>query len=240
MPETILEIDSIVSGYGELEILHGASLTVGSGEIVALIGSNGAGKSTLMKTVTGLLKMRSGEIRLRGESLKGASPESIVRKGINLVPEGRHVFAGMKVEDNLLVGAYGLSKSVRDAKLAETLARFPLLKERAKQDAGSLSGGQQQLLVVARALMRSPSVLLLDEPSLGLSPIMVETVFEVIGSLRESGVSVLLVEQNVTAGLELADRAYVIENGAIVRTGQAKDMLADPSLSNSFLGSGAE
>ncbi|MBB6406329.1 ABC transporter ATP-binding protein [Arthrobacter sp. AZCC_0090] len=238
--DTILEIDSVVSGYGELEILHGATLDVRAGEIVALIGSNGAGKTSLMKTITGLLKVRSGDIRLHGQSITGASVEAIVRKGISLVPEGRHVFAGMKVEDNLLLGAYGLSKSERDAKLKETLERFPLLQERAKQDAGSLSGGQQQLLVVARALMRSPSVLLLDEPSLGLSPLMVETVFEVIASLRQSGVSVLLVEQNVVAGLELADRAYVIENGAIARSGIASDLLADPTLSNSFLGSAAQ
>lgn len=238
--DTILEIDDVVSGYGELEILHGATLDVRAGEIVALIGSNGAGKTSLMKTITGLLKVRSGDIRLRGQSIRGASVEAIVRKGISLVPEGRHVFAGMKVEDNLLLGAYGLSKSERDAKLEETLERFPLLQERAKQDAGSLSGGQQQLLVVARALMRSPSVLLLDEPSLGLSPLMVETVFEVIASLRQSGVSVLLVEQNVVAGLELADRAYVIENGAIPRSGLASDLLADPTLSNSFLGSAAQ
>lgn len=238
--DTVLEIDRVVSGYGELEILHEVSLTVGASEIVALIGSNGAGKTTLMKTLAGLLKVRSGDVRLRGESLRRASSEQIVRHGVSLVPEGRHVFSGMTVEDNLQIGAYGLPAAKRRGSLDETLERFPLLKERAKQDAGSLSGGQQQLLVVARALMRSPSVLLLDEPSLGLSPQMVETVFEVIGSLRATGVSVLLVEQNVTAGLELADRAYVLESGSIARSGTSAELLADPSLSSSFLGHSGE
>lgn len=233
----VLEIEEATSGYGELEILHGVSLEVRRGEIVALIGSNGAGKSTLMRTITGLVKLRSGDVRLDGRSLQGRSPEAIVEQGINLVPEGRHVFTGMTVEENLRVGAHGLPRARVAERLGELLERFPILAERAKQDAGSLSGGQQQLLVVARALMRSPQILLLDEPSLGLSPIMVDTVFGEIAAQRDLGVSVLIVEQNVAAGLELADRAYVIESGRIVRTGAASELLKDPTLSSAFLGS---
>jgi branched-chain amino acid transport system ATP-binding protein len=233
----MLEIDNVTAGYGELEILHGISLRVDQGEIVALIGSNGAGKSTTMRTISGLVKTRRGDIRLGGQSIRRLRPENVVRAGVSLVPEGRHVFAGMTVEENLQVGGFGMAGLSMRRRLDELLQLFPLLAERAKQDAGSLSGGQQQLLVVARALMRSPKILLLDEPSLGLSPIMVSTVFDAIAAQRDLGVSVLIVEQNVVAGLELADRGYVIENGRIVRTGEADVLLADPTLSGSFLGS---
>jgi branched-chain amino acid transport system ATP-binding protein len=237
--EHMLELRSVFAGYGELEILHGVSLTVSPGEIVALIGSNGAGKTTLMRAITGLLKLRRGDLLVNGQSLRGSTPERIVGHGVSLVPEGRRVFAGMTVEDNLLVGGWGLSGSAKRRRLAELIAGFPTLADRLKQDAGSLSGGQQQLMVIARALMASPSLLLLDEPSLGLSPMMVETVFEAVKVQQSLGVSVLLVEQNVAAGLRLADRGYVIESGQIVRADDADALLADPSLSNSFLGAGA-
>jgi branched-chain amino acid transport system ATP-binding protein len=192
-----------------------------------------------MRAITGLLKIRRGDLLVNGQSLRGSTPERIVGHGVSLVPEGRRVFAGMTVEDNLLVGGWGLSGSAKRRRLAELIAGFPTLADRLKQDAGSLSGGQQQLMVIARALMASPSLLLLDEPSLGLSPIMVETVFEAVKVQQSLGVSVLLVEQNVVAGLRLADRGYVIESGQIVRADDADALLADPSLSNSFLGAGA-
>jgi branched-chain amino acid transport system ATP-binding protein len=232
----LLEVDRVVSGYGELEILHGLTLDVHKGEVVALIGTNGAGKTTTMKTIAGLLRVRDGDVRFQGRSLRRTTAEKTVKLGLSLVPEGRHVFADLSVEDNLFLGAYGLSKRIRDERAQEMYGRFPILGDRRKQDAGTLSGGEQQMLALSRALMRAPELLLLDEPSLGLAPLIVEQIFEAIGSLRDTGVSVLLVEQNVAIALETADRAYVIESGAIVRTGPASVLRADRSLSGSMLG----
>ncbi|MCW2758483.1 MAG: livF [Nocardioidaceae bacterium] len=236
----LLVVRGLVSGYGELEILHGLDLDLHAGEIVAIIGTNGAGKTTLMKSITGLLRVRQGDVTVAGTSLRRLAAEKIVGHGVSLVPEGRHVFADLTVEDNLLLGGYQLDRATVAERMEKELDRFPRLRERRKQDAGSLSGGEQQMLVLSRALMRAPRVLLLDEPSMGLAPIVVEQVFEAIASLRDDGVSVLLVEQNVAAALDVADRAYVIESGQIVREASAAVLREDSDLASAFLGGTAE
>ena len=213
----ILEIEGLCSGYGSLQVLFDVSLDVREGEIVALMGSNGAGKTTTLRAITGLLPRQRGKVRLAGDDITKSSTESLVSRGVALIPEGRGMFRDLSVAENLELGAYSVRDKTAIADATErSYATFPILSERREQKAGRLSGGQQQMLAVARALMSNPRLLLVDEASLGLSPIMTETVFDLIGAAREtSGVSVLIVEQNVAA-LDLADRAFVLEKGQVV------------------------
>ncbi len=213
----MLEIEGLCSGYGSLQVLFDVSLDVREGEIVALMGSNGAGKTTTLRAITGLLPRQHGKIHLAGDDITKSSTESLVSRGVALIPEGRGMFRDLTVAENLELGAYSVQDKAAIAEATErSYATFPILSERREQKAGRLSGGQQQMLAVARALMSNPHLLLVDEASLGLSPIMTETVFDLIGAAREtSGVSVLIVEQNVAA-LDLADRAFVLEKGQVV------------------------
>ena len=213
----MLEIEGLCSGYGSLQVLYDVTLDVREGEIVALMGSNGAGKTTTLRAVTGLLPRQRGRVRLAGDDITKSSTESLVSHGVALIPEGRGMFRDLTVAENLELGAYSVQDKAAIAEATErSYATFPILSERREQKAGRLSGGQQQMLAVARALMSNPRLLLVDEASLGLSPIMTETVFDLIGAAREtSGVSVLIVEQNVAA-LDLADRAFVLEKGQVV------------------------
>ena len=213
----MLEIEGLCSGYGSLQVLFDVSLDVRAGEIVALMGSNGAGKTTTLRAITGLLPRQHGKVRLAGDDITKSSTESLVSRGVALIPEGRGMFRDLTVAENLELGAYSVRDKIATAEATErSYATFPILSERREQKAGRLSGGQQQMLAVARALMSNPRLLLVDEASLGLSPIMTETVFDLIGAAREmSGVSVLIVEQNVAA-LDLADRAFVLEKGQVV------------------------
>jgi branched-chain amino acid transport system ATP-binding protein len=236
----MLEIQSLSAGYGGLPVLRDVSLTLRPNEIVTVVGSNGAGKTTLLNTVAGLLQPVAGRILLDGKPIAGVATEKIVRAGLSLVPEGRQVIAPLSVEENLLVGAYGR----RDGKSAETLdavyTRFPRLKERRRQAAGLMSGGEQQMLAIGRALMAGPRVLLLDEPSMGLAPLIVSEIFALLGDLNGQGIAVLLVEQNARKALSLATRGYVLESGRIVLEGPATELATSPAVLEAYLGSGAE
>ncbi|MGB8652613.1 MAG: ABC transporter ATP-binding protein [Mycobacteriales bacterium] len=214
---TLLEVEGLCSGYGALQVLFGVSLAVGEGEVVALMGSNGAGKTTTLRTVTGLLKPMSGSVLLDGRPVTGSAPEQLVEKGVVMVPEGRGMLRDLTVSENLALGAYVVADKRQVAEsLDKAFTTFPILHERREQKAGTLSGGQQQMLALARALMASPRLLLVDEASLGLSPVMTERAFALIADVnRTAGVAVLVVEQNVLA-LDLADRAYVLEKGQVV------------------------
>jgi len=238
----LLRVRNITTYYGRIQILKGVSIHVGEGEVVALIGANGAGKTTLINAISGLLKVRSGTIKLRDKEIHNRSPEKIVRGGISQVPEGRLVFSPLTVEDNLKLGAYIRYRSGEKDEIAQSLeeafALFPLLKERKSQQAGTLSGGEQQMLAVARALMARPKLLLLDEPSLGLAPIVSAEIFRVILRLRESGVTVLLVEQNAHAALAIADRGYVLETGTVVLQDSADRLLENREVQRAYLGKG--
>ncbi len=222
--------------YGEILALRGISLRVAEGEIVALLGNNGAGKTTTLKTISGLLRPARGIIRFGGESLAGIPPHAIVARGVSHVPEGRRVFARLPVEDNLALGAYPR----RDRRIAEDLERvfrlFPRLRERRDQLAGTLSGGEQQMLAIARGLMLRPRILLLDEPSMGLAPLVVEHIFDTIREINRGGMTVLLVEQNAAMALEVAGRAYVLEQGTIALEGPAETLRADPGIRKADLG----
>jgi branched-chain amino acid transport system ATP-binding protein len=232
----LFDVNGLTVTYGAVVALRDVSLTVAAGEIVATLGPNGAGKTTLLRTLAGALRPREGDVRLDGEALVGLAPEAVVRRGVALVPEGRHVFASLTVEENLMVG--GISLSGRDGVREDVdrwLARFPILRERPRQMAGTLSGGEQQQLAIARALMSRPRMLLLDEPSLGLAPIFVDRIFELIQELRSDGVTVLLVEQNVHRALEIADRAYVLSVGSVVAAGRT-DQLLEGELERHYLG----
>lgn len=232
----LLVVDGLTVAYGAVVAIRDVSLTVGRGEIVAALGPNGAGKTTLLRAIAGALKPQHGSVGFDGRSLTGLVPEVVVRRGVALVPEGRHVFPNLTVQENLAIG--GIARTDRDELRADTerwLARFPILGERAGQMAGTLSGGEQQQLAIARALMSRPRMLLLDEPSLGLAPIFVDRIFELIQQLRTDGVTVLLVEQNVHRALEIADRAYVLSVGAVVASG-ATDQLVEGELERSYLG----
>jgi branched-chain amino acid transport system ATP-binding protein len=234
----LLVVDGLTVAYGAVVAIRDVSLEVGAGEIVATLGPNGAGKTTLLRTLAGALKPQHGSVVFDGHALTGLVPEVVVRRGVALVPEGRHVFPGLTVEENLNVG--GSARTDRDELRADTerwLARFPILGERARQLAGTLSGGEQQQLAIARALMSRPRMLLLDEPSLGLAPIFVDRIFELIQELRAEGVTVLLVEQNVHRALDIADRAYVLSVGRVVASG-ATDQLVEGELERSYLGIG--
>ncbi len=232
----MLEIRDLRAGYGQVQVLHGVDLDVGEGEIVALLGSNGAGKSTLNNNVSGIFRPFGGSIRLGGEDVTAATSEHMVDLGVIQVPEGRRIFPNMTVRENLELGGYRRAKARRAGNLARVVEVFPRLAERFGQIAGTLSGGEQQMLAIGRGLMAEPRLLILDEPSLGLSPILVEEVFGLIRRLHEQGLAILLVEQNVFQSLEIADRAYVLENGAIVLSGAPAELIEDAALKKSYLG----
>ena len=232
----MLEVASLSAGYGAIEVLRGVDLAVGAGEIVALLGSNGAGKSTLNNNVSGLYRPRRGSIRFDGKEIAGASSMHIVEAGLVQVPEGRRVFPNLSVRDNLELGSYRRGKPNRAANLERVLETFPRLRERLTQSAGTLSGGEQQMLAIGRGLMSEPRLLILDEPSLGLSPLLVEEMFSLIRRLNQQGLAILLVEQNVVQSLAIAHRAYVLENGRIALSGRAADLARDPELRRSYLG----
>jgi branched-chain amino acid transport system ATP-binding protein len=234
---SLLEIDDIHVFYDKIEALKGVSIKVEANQIVALVGANGAGKTTMLRTVSGLIHARSGDIRLDGESLSGVAPHEIAAMGLLHVPEGRRIFARLTIEENLAMGAFVR----RDRKaIAEDKERmitlFPRLRERLKQLAGTLSGGEQQMVATARALMGRPRILLLDEPSMGLAPALVEQVFETIKAINAQGVTILLVEQNALMALELANFAYVMESGRIVLSGSGKDLIGDEQVQRAYLG----
>ena len=232
----MLEIVDLHAGYGNIRVLHGVSLEVRSGEAVAVIGSNGAGKSTMLRTISGLMRARMGTITYDGIDLTHASTDRIVSLGISHCPEGRRVFGRLSVRDNLVLG--GVRRPAGD--VASDIRRigelFPRLAERLDQPGGTLSGGEQQMLAVARSLMAKPRLLILDEPSLGLAPMLVEHIFEIIGQLKSEGLTILLVEQNVHHALDLADRAYVLESGRISLAGSASELRHDPRVESAYLG----
>lgn len=233
----LLETKGVCANYGKAQALKDVSLTVGEGEVVALIGANGAGKTTLLRSISGLKSVAAGEILLEGERVDNLPAHRLVRKGVAHVPEGRIVFGPMTVIDNLRMGAYlRRNKAEIKADLERMYEYFPRLKERSSQLSESLSGGEQQMLAVARALMAKPRLLLMDEPSMGLSPVMVEMVGEIIAAIREAGLSVLLVEQNATMALSLSDRAYVLEVGAIVLEGPAREVATNDRVRTAYLG----
>ncbi|HEY3028065.1 MAG TPA: ABC transporter ATP-binding protein [Pyrinomonadaceae bacterium] len=233
----MLSIENISVNYGAIEALRGVSIRVDKGEVVTLIGANGAGKTTTLRTITGLLEPRQGRITFEGEDISGKPTHKLVARGISMSPEGRGVFANLSVRENLLMGAY-LQKN--RAEIASGMNRvfemFPRLKERESQKAGTLSGGEQQMLAMGRALMSRPRLLLLDEPSLGLAPLVVHTIFEAIEDIRSKGTTILLVEQNAHAALGHSDRAYVLETGNIVMEGPSKDLANDPRIKEAYLG----
>lgn len=233
----MLEVSDISSGYNGLQVLWDVSLMVQRGELVALVGANGSGKSTLLKTIAGLLRPFKGRIILEGVRIDGMPPHAIVSRGLALVPEGRRVFPYMTVAENLELGAFLETRRARMEQTLEWVYRlFPILKERRNQLAGTLSGGEQQMLVIGRALMSRPRLLMMDEPSLGLAPAVVSTVFASIRRLLEEGITVLLVEQNVRKALELAHRGYVLENGRIVLSGASSSLLSNPDVKKAYLG----
>jgi len=233
----LLEIDDIHVFYDNIEALKGVSIKVEQGRIVSLVGANGAGKTTTLKTVSGLLHPRAGEILFAGESLRHVPPHAIAAMGVRHVPEGRRIFARLTVAENLAMGAFARRDRREIAEDRERmLALFPVLRERLGQIAGTLSGGEQQMVATARALMGRPRVLLMDEPSMGLSPVMVEKVFETIKAINEQGVTILLVEQNAVMALDIADAAYVMESGRIVLAGRGKDLLDDEKVQRAYLG----
>ena len=233
----MLEIRDLDAAYGDVRVLSGVGLTVGPGEIVALLGPNGAGKSTLLTAIAGLLRPRAGAIRWQGEDLTALRAHLVVERGVALVPEGRRLFGTMTVEDNLELGAFAArARSGRAAGFERVYALFPDLRDRRRQLVRALSGGQQQMVAVGRALMAQPTLLMLDEPSLGIAPRLVASIFAALGEINRAGVAVFLVEQNVQAALTLAHRAYVLESGRIAAEGAAADLLRDPHVRRAYLG----
>jgi len=239
----MLTLRDVHAGYGSATVLHGVSLDVAPGETVALVGANGAGKSTLLKTISGLVRVRAGEIALDGTSLAAVPPSRRVARGIAHVPEGRDVFGGLTVAENLRLGAYAVRRDADagelERRLDDVLERFPVLRDRLDRPAAELSGGQQQMLAIGRGLMARPRLLLLDEPSLGLSPPLVERIFAIIRDLRGAGIAVLIAEQNARMTLAVADRGYVLENGSIVAEGSGHDLLHSPQIVERYLGIGS-
>jgi branched-chain amino acid transport system ATP-binding protein len=232
----MLEVRSLRAGYGEVEVLHGIDLDVGEGEIVAVLGSNGVGKSTLNSNLSGLCVPFGGSIRFCGEDIAGANPARIVDLGLIQVPEGRRVFPNLSVLENLELGSYRRGKAGRARNLERVTAIFPRLKERFGQMAATLSGGEQQMLAVGRSLMSEPRLLILDEPSLGLSPMLVDEMFQLIGELNRQGLGILLIEQNAVQSLEAAQRAYIIEHGWVALSGAARELARNPELRTRYLG----
>ena len=232
----MLSLSEVHCGYGNIEIIKGISLTVEKGQIVAIIGANGAGKTTTLKTIAGLLPVRSGSITFDGNDITKVKPHDVVKMGISQIPEGRQVFSELSVQDNLIMGGYTISdRHLIKTRIEEQYNRFPRLKERYKQMAGTLSGGEQQMLAIARALISSPRMFLLGEPSMGLSPLFVEEVFEIIQELRDGGMTILLVEQNAGMALEIADYAYALETGKIVIEGTGEEMMRNEEVRKAYL-----
>ena len=236
MPDPILVVSGLRVGYGTTEILRGVDLVVGQGEIVAVLGSNGAGKSTLNQAISGVLRPWTGSIRFGDAAIEREQPATIVARGLIHVPEGRRIFPNMTVRENLDLGAYRRGRERRDDNRGRVFSIFPRLAERQAQRAGTLSGGEQQMLAIGRGLMAEPRLLILDEPSLGLSPLLVEELFALIKGINAQGIALLLVEQNVVHSLEVAQRAYVLDNGVFVLKGSAADLRNDPDLKRAYLG----
>jgi branched-chain amino acid transport system ATP-binding protein len=232
----VLALEEVRSAYGRIEVLHGVSLEIRAGELVTLVGANGAGKTTLLKAISGVQPITAGRMRLAGEPLERVRAHARVALGIAQVPEGRQLFTPLSVEDNLLLGAWARRSAAPDAQLARVYALFPMLAELRRLAAGSLSGGQQQMLAIGRALMAQPRLLLLDEPSMGLAPILVDQILEILVRLKREGITMLLVEQNARAALSIADRGYVMETGRVTASGSAGVLLADNRIRAAFLG----
>ena len=232
----MLQFENVSTFYGKIQALHSVNVEVRQGEIVTLIGANGAGKSTLLMTLCGSPQAYSGSIRYMGEELVGQQSSQIMRKSIAVVPEGRRVFSRLTVEENLAMGGFFTDKGDYQEQMDKVLHLFPRLKERFIQRGGTMSGGEQQMLAIGRALMSKPKLLLLDEPSLGLAPIIIQQIFDIIEQLRKDGVTVFLVEQNANQALKIADRAYVLENGRVVMQGTGEQLLTDPKVREAYLG----
>jgi branched-chain amino acid transport system ATP-binding protein len=233
----MLKLRGISSGYGGTEIIRNVSLEVNKGEVVTIVGANGAGKTTTLRTICGIVKPESGSIEFDGRKLDGLRTDEIVAAGITMVPEGRQLFPHISVRDNLLMGAYKRSaRSMADQRMDEVLRIFPRVRERMAQMAGSLSGGEQQMVAIARGLMANPTLLMFDEPSLGLSPLLMSQVFDVIDQIVEMGTTVLIVEQNIVHTLKIADRGYVLENGEVTMTGTGQELLNNPHIRKAYLG----
>ena len=234
--QVLLEVENLRVAYGGIQAVKGVSFKVGEGELVSLIGANGAGKTTTLKAVTGIQPVKDGDIKFLGKSIRGQGAWNLVKQGLVMVPEGRGTFTRMTITENLLMGAHVRHDDEIEADIDKVFTTFPRLKERAAQLAGTMSGGEQQMLAMGRALMARPKVLLLDEPSMGLSPIMVDKIFEVIESIHKQGTTVLLVEQNASRALSIANRGYVMESGEISMDGQADMLLNDPKVRAAYLG----
>lgn len=236
MSQTMLKISGLRVAYGGIQAVKGASLEVRQGELVSLIGANGAGKTTTLKAITGTQPVAEGDISYLGKPIRGQGAWDLVKQGLVMVPEGRGTFTRMSITENLLMGAFTRNDKEIDADVEKVFTLFPRLKERRNQLAGTMSGGEQQMLAMGRALMARPKVLLLDEPSMGLSPIMVDKIFEVVRDVSAQGVTVLLVEQNASRALQIANRGYVMDSGEIIMSGDAKQMLTDPKVRAAYLG----
>jgi branched-chain amino acid transport system ATP-binding protein len=238
--KSLLELKGLKVAYGGIQAVKGIDLAVGEGELVCLIGANGAGKTTTLKGITGLQPVKSGSIHYAGENITGKPAFQLVRKGLSMVPEGRGVFGALTIEENLAMGAYTRDDrtAIRDD-IERVYALFPRLKERRRQTAGTLSGGEQQMLAMGRAMLSRPKLLLLDEPSMGLAPLMVQKVFETVIAIAKEGVTILLIEQNAKLALEVSDRGYVMESGEITLSGDAKQLLSDPKVRAAYLGENA-
>ncbi len=234
----ILAVRDLNAGYGRVQVLKGINMEVGEGEIVCLVGANGAGKSTLLKVISGIIPASLGRVLFREQEITNRRPNHIVREGLSHVPEGRQIFGSLTVRQNLLLGTYvhSMKKAEEERLFTFVFGLFPILEKRLSQKAGTMSGGEQQMLAIGRGLMSQPKLLLLDEPSLGLAPLVVETILAVIQNLRSTGISILLVEQNVNAALRIADRAYVLETGRIVTEGNAQDLLENDDIKKCYLG----
>ena len=236
MPNTMLKVTGLKVAYGGIQAVKGVSFEVHEGELVSLIGANGAGKTTTLKAITGTQPAAGGDIEYMGKSIKGQGPWDLVKQGLVMVPEGRGTFTRMTITENLQMGAFIRNDNQVEADIDKVFAIFPRLKERRNQLAGTMSGGEQQMLAMGRALMAQPKVLLLDEPSMGLSPIMVDKIFEVVNDIHQRGTTVLLVEQNASRALQLASRAYVMDSGEVTMSGDAKQLLNDPKVRAAYLG----
>jgi len=232
----LLEVLDVHARYGSIEALQGVSLDVGEGEVVTLIGSNGAGKSTTLRSITGLTPASAGTVVFGGEDITRVPAHEIVQRGIAMSPEGRHVFPRMTVRENLELGAYQRRRQSLEEDLERVFGLFPRLQERERQKAGTMSGGEQQMLAIGRALMARPQLLLLDEPSMGIAPILVQRIYETIGEINRSGVAILLVEQNANYALEIARRGYVLETGRVVLSGESENLRSDPEVQKAYLG----